>query len=142
PSDYLHSCCPLCFGDEDLREPCNNEPDCIVCLDTCFTQKHTHNPRNGAAQDPPSPTDTVFVAAHNVQVMEAFVEAKRQSRSKKRKGWSPKDALDGYEEGMRVPMSILNGCGELFLAANEKRQKASTHFFADTRLMGFLCRHD
>ncbi|KIJ21117.1 hypothetical protein PAXINDRAFT_6891 [Paxillus involutus ATCC 200175] len=58
PSDYLRSRCPLCFGGEDWRESCNNEPDCIVCLDACFTQKCTHNPRNGAAQDPPNPTDT------------------------------------------------------------------------------------
>ncbi|KIK77174.1 hypothetical protein PAXRUDRAFT_167611 [Paxillus rubicundulus Ve08.2h10] len=103
-------------------------PDCIVCLDVCFTQKHTHNPRNGAVQDPPNPTDTVFVAAHDVHAMEAFVKVKRQSHSKKRKGQSPEDTLDGYEEGMRVPISVLDGCGELFLAANEKHQKASTHF--------------
>ncbi|KIK80464.1 hypothetical protein PAXRUDRAFT_158632, partial [Paxillus rubicundulus Ve08.2h10] len=111
PSDYLCSCCPLCFWGEDWREPCNNKPDCIVCLDACFTQKCTHNPRNGVAQDPPNPTDTVFVAAHDIQAMEAFFKAKRQSCSKNRKGQSPEDTLDGYKKGMRVPMSVLDGCG-------------------------------
>ncbi|KAF9231220.1 hypothetical protein BU15DRAFT_56438, partial [Melanogaster broomeanus] len=128
PSEYLRSRCPLCFGGEDWRrEPYNNEyvgpmlrfirPDCIVCLDACFTQKRTCNPRNSTVQDPPNPTDTVFVSVHDVQAMEAFVEAKRQSRSKKRKGRSAEDALDGCEEGMRVPVSVLDGCGESFLAA-------------------------
>lgn len=49
---------------------------------------------------------------------------------------------DCYEEGMRVPVSVLNGCGESFVAADEKREKASTRFFTDTGLMALLCRHD
>ncbi|KAG2741777.1 hypothetical protein P692DRAFT_20879912 [Suillus brevipes Sb2] len=49
---------------------------------------------------------------------------------------------DRYEEGMRVPVSVLNGCGESFVAADEKREKASTRFFTDTGLMALLCRHD
>ncbi|KAF8841615.1 hypothetical protein BDN67DRAFT_989616 [Paxillus ammoniavirescens] len=47
-----------------------------------------------------------------------------------------------YEKGMRVPVSALNGCGESFVAVDEKCQKVSTHFFADTGLIGLLCRHD
>ncbi|KAF8833026.1 hypothetical protein BDN67DRAFT_992900 [Paxillus ammoniavirescens] len=43
---------------------------------------------------------------------------------------------------MRVPASVLDGCGESFVAADEKREKASTHFFADTGLMALLCQHD
>ncbi|KAF8833407.1 hypothetical protein BDN67DRAFT_992846 [Paxillus ammoniavirescens] len=43
---------------------------------------------------------------------------------------------------MRVPTSVLNGCGESFVVANEKREKASTHLFADTGLMALLCRYD
>ncbi|KAF8833999.1 hypothetical protein BDN67DRAFT_985641, partial [Paxillus ammoniavirescens] len=55
-------------------------------------------------------------------------------------------ALDGIEdvveEGMRVPVSVLDGCGQSFIAADERRKKASTQFFADTGLMALLCRHD
>jgi hypothetical protein len=49
---------------------------------------------------------------------------------------------DGFEEGMKVPISVLNDCGESFKAADEKREKASTQFFSDTGLMALLCRHD
>jgi hypothetical protein len=49
---------------------------------------------------------------------------------------------DGYENGMRVPTSVLDGCGESFFAADEKREKASTQFFADTGVMAMLCSHD
>jgi hypothetical protein len=49
---------------------------------------------------------------------------------------------DGYEKGMRIPVSVLDGCSESFVAADEKREKASTRFFADTGLMALLCRHD
>lgn len=43
---------------------------------------------------------------------------------------------------MKVPISVLDGCQESFTAADEKREKASTKFFADTGLMAMLCRHD
>ncbi|KAF8835927.1 hypothetical protein BDN67DRAFT_992290 [Paxillus ammoniavirescens] len=43
---------------------------------------------------------------------------------------------------MRVPASVLDGCGKSFMAADEKREKASTHFFADMGLMALLCWHD
>jgi len=47
-----------------------------------------------------------------------------------------------YEPGLKVPTSVLNECGESFLAADASRVKASTLFFLDTRLMALLCRHD
>jgi hypothetical protein len=49
---------------------------------------------------------------------------------------------DGYEGSIKVPISALDECGESFLAADEKRQKASTQLFSDTALMALLCRHD
>jgi hypothetical protein len=49
---------------------------------------------------------------------------------------------DGYEESLKVPKSVLDECNNSFTAADEKRQKASTQFFADTAIMGLLCRHD
>ena len=49
---------------------------------------------------------------------------------------------DGYEQNMKVPTSVLDGCGDSFKAADERREKASTQFFADTGLMALVCRHD
>jgi hypothetical protein len=43
---------------------------------------------------------------------------------------------------MRVPTSVLDGCGEYFLANDEKHKKTSTQFFADTGVMAMLCWHD
>ena len=51
-------------------------------------------------------------------------------------------AEDGYKAGMHVPMSVLNGCNDSFVATDEKREKASTQFFADMGLMAHLCRYD
>ncbi|KIK73550.1 hypothetical protein PAXRUDRAFT_83264, partial [Paxillus rubicundulus Ve08.2h10] len=42
---------------------------------------------------------------------------------------------------MKIPMSVLNSCGDSFIAANEKRDKASTCYFVDTSLMAMLCCH-
>jgi Kyakuja-Dileera-Zisupton transposase len=54
----------------------------------------------------------------------------------------PKPDGDTIEPGLRVPTSALDGCLESFTAADEKRVKASTTIFADTGIMGLLCRHD
>jgi hypothetical protein len=43
---------------------------------------------------------------------------------------------------MQVPISVLDGCGDSFLATDEKREKASTQFFADTGVMAMLCWHN
>ena len=47
-----------------------------------------------------------------------------------------------YVPGMRVPNSVLKECNDSFTAADDRRVKASTLFFADTGLMAILCRHD
>ncbi|KAF8834748.1 hypothetical protein BDN67DRAFT_992598 [Paxillus ammoniavirescens] len=49
---------------------------------------------------------------------------------------------DVVEEGMCVPVSVLDGCGQSFIAADERQEKVSTQSFADTGLMALLCRHD
>jgi hypothetical protein len=73
--------------------------------------------------------------------MEDFVQHCQGERHQARASRTgPED--DRYEEGMRVPVSVLDGCGESFVAADEKREKASTHFFTDTGLMALLYRHD
>ena len=75
-----------------------------------------------------------------VKTVEDFVESCRSSRPRHAQNNSA--GADGYEAGMRVPTSVLNGCNDSFAAADEKREKASTRFFADTGLMALLCRHD
>ncbi|KAI6012819.1 hypothetical protein F5J12DRAFT_904852 [Pisolithus orientalis] len=49
---------------------------------------------------------------------------------------------DRFEQGMRIPPSVLKGCNESFTAADERHQKASTQFFSDTGVMALLCHHD
>ncbi|KAI5989944.1 hypothetical protein EDD15DRAFT_2388922 [Pisolithus albus] len=133
PSNYLCARCPLCFGGNLERAKTDQDDlDCIVCLDACFTQKRTNNPRNSAACDPPNPTNTVFIPDSEV----------KWSCSSNHHSLAQTQQEDRFEDGMRVPVSVLDGCGDSFHAADEKHQKASTHFFADTGLMALLCHHD
>ncbi|KAG1847699.1 hypothetical protein F4604DRAFT_1687955 [Suillus subluteus] len=146
PSTYLSSHCPLCFGGSNWqqhRDP-NTMVDCIVCIDACFTQKCSNNPRNGIMQDPPNPTATVFIPERDVKVMEDHVNDCRGggTGTRKRPRQPVEEVPDGYEDGMRIPVSVLDGCSESIVVADEKREKASTRFFADTGLMALLCRHN
>ncbi|KAI6097885.1 hypothetical protein F5141DRAFT_967899, partial [Pisolithus sp. B1] len=95
---------------------------CIVYLDACFTQKRTKNPQNSATHDPPNPTNTVFIPESEVKSMEMFIEKHHQNSVHHLQG-------DSFEDGMRVPISVLDGCGNSFHAADEKWKKASTNFF-------------
>ncbi|KAI6163407.1 hypothetical protein EDD17DRAFT_1776111 [Pisolithus thermaeus] len=142
PSEYLCACCPLCFGGVPQKANTDQEDlDCIVCLDACFTQKRTNNPRNSATHDPPNPTSTVFIPESEVKAMEVFI-GKQRSLAPGHHDSSHQLQGDSFEDGMRVPMSVLDGCGDSFHAADENWKKASTNFFADTGLMALLCRHD
>ncbi|KAF9517744.1 hypothetical protein BS47DRAFT_1290672, partial [Hydnum rufescens UP504] len=49
---------------------------------------------------------------------------------------------DAVEPGMNVPNSVLNTCGNSFIAVDGNHIKASTQQFNDTGLMALLCRHD
>ncbi|KAI6118132.1 hypothetical protein F5141DRAFT_1187169 [Pisolithus sp. B1] len=141
-SDYLQNQCPLCFGAPDFQSvrTVQDDLDCIVCLDACFTQKRTNNPWNAAAHDPPNPTNTVFIPESEVKVMESFIE--RQKGISARQHTQSQQREDSLEDGMKVPISVLDGCRDSFHAADERWQKASTQFFADTGLMALLCCHD
>ncbi|KAI6100892.1 hypothetical protein EV401DRAFT_2080701 [Pisolithus croceorrhizus] len=142
PSEYLCARCPLCFGGVPQKANTDQEDlDCIVCLDACFTQKRTNNPRNSATHDPPNPTSTVFIPESEVKAMEVFI-GKQRSLAPGHHDSSHQLQGDSFEDGMRVPMSVLDGCGDSFHAADENQKKASTNFFADTGLMALLCRHD
>ncbi|KIM54806.1 hypothetical protein SCLCIDRAFT_38013, partial [Scleroderma citrinum Foug A] len=75
PSDYLCARCPLCFGSNSQRADTNQDDlDCIVCLDACFTQKQTNNPQNSATCNPSNPINTVFIPESEVKAMEHFIE--------------------------------------------------------------------
>lgn len=71
--------------------------------------------------------------------MEIYVESRHTRRPAKPKAPNADDAM---EPGMALPTSVLDECGNSFIAADEKREKASTQFFADTGIMSLLCRHD
>ncbi|KIJ05044.1 hypothetical protein PAXINDRAFT_21677 [Paxillus involutus ATCC 200175] len=117
--------------------------DVIVCIDACFTQKRSKNPQGAEGHDPPNPTSSVFIPSETITQMEVHVERCRsKGKERGRRVLCPSEDEDRVEEGMRVPALVLDGCGESFMAADEKREKASTHFFADTGLMALLCQHD
>ncbi|OAX31616.1 hypothetical protein K503DRAFT_794925 [Rhizopogon vinicolor AM-OR11-026] len=105
PTEYLRLWCPLCFGGNDWQNGTRASP---------------------SIKDPPNPTPSFFLPIDDVKAMEDFVQRSRVPRTE------PED--DRYKEGMCVPVSVLDGCGESFVAADEKQEKAS--------LMALLCRHD
>jgi hypothetical protein len=89
----------------------------------------------------------VFIPEADAEHMENYVESVRHARSRnKKKKPNPTDesalGADGYEGPLRVPISVLDGCEQSFLAADEQREEASSQFFASTALMAILCRHD
>jgi hypothetical protein len=49
---------------------------------------------------------------------------------------------DHILDGLKVADAVLQECSQSFKAADDRREKASTHFFSDTGLMALLCRHD
>ncbi|KIJ10631.1 hypothetical protein PAXINDRAFT_16399 [Paxillus involutus ATCC 200175] len=125
PSDYLRARCPLCFGAHDWNKSCTEEKmvNCIVCIDACFTQKRSKNPRGAEGHDPPNPSKMFFLHPDFIAKMEAHVE-QCHSQGQERGRRVPRTADDDMvEEGMRVPVSVLDGCGESFKAADEKREK-------------------
>ncbi|KAI6156644.1 hypothetical protein BKA82DRAFT_4325514 [Pisolithus tinctorius] len=147
PSEYLRKRCPLCFGSRNWKNNnSSSDPDAIVCIDACFTQKR----RRSQQDDPVNPTGSVFLSQEDIDTMECEVEGLRRTKAsmQKRSGQSSKKNCgdeDRFEQGMRIPPSVLKGCNESFTAADERRQKvslASTQFFSDTGVMALLCRHD
>ncbi|KAG6904312.1 hypothetical protein DXG01_011033, partial [Tephrocybe rancida] len=142
PSDYLHARCPLCFGGEFPRartedERPDNDPDAIICIDACFTQK-----RNRQARDlPRTHPHTVFIPEADAEAMEKHVEFIRSKRACSIKKPNTEEP-DHFEGSLRVPKSVLDGCEAGFTAADSRHDKASMQFFDDTALMVLLCRHD
>ena len=137
PSEYLRARCPLCFGGKSPPSVSSGQPHSLVSVDACFQQKH-----NKRAMDPPHRHPrSLFLDETLVDRMEKYVNSVRPPKeSKVRK---PSEEDDGYEhDSLRVPRSVLDGCNDSFLAADESREKASTQLFDVTGLMSLICRHD
>ncbi|KAG6905254.1 hypothetical protein DXG01_003939 [Tephrocybe rancida] len=142
PSDYLRGRCPLCFGSEfpttcQESDRSNNDPNAIVCVDACFTQKHNCQSRDSPCTHP----RTVFIPEADAEVMEKYIEfirSKKVPRIKKPNTEEP----DHFKGSLHVPKSVLDGCEASFTAADSRRNKESTQFFDDIALMVLLCCHD
>ncbi|KAG2045742.1 hypothetical protein BDR06DRAFT_842120, partial [Suillus hirtellus] len=138
---YLHLWCPLCFGGNNWQNGTRDSlsmPDVIICIDACFTQKHSANPHSATGSGPPNPTLSFFLPMDDVKAMEYFVERCHGDRWQARTSRVEPDE-DSYEEGTPIPVSVLNGCDNSFIAADEKQEKARTHFFTNTGLMALVC---
>ncbi len=133
-SKCISHCCHISVELTDIV----SRPDVIVSVDACFTQKRRKG-KTDARDAPRRHPDSVFLSEQDIRDAEASVQAKRPDRSAP---VAQPEEEDFVEEGLRVPKSVLDGCGESFLAADEKREKASTKFFSDTGLMALICRHD
>ena len=115
--------------------------DVVVALDACYTQKCGKDPKDPNHRDcPRRHPDSAFLSEEEVKAMEEYVAGCRSQRPSH--GFRQDGTEDRVEAGMRVPASVLDGCGDSFKAADEKREKASTKYFSDTGLMSLLCRHD
>ena len=115
-----------------------NSVDIIVCLDACFTQKRCKSA--GKRWMPPfEHPETVFVSPEEVCEMEELVE---QIRPSKQSRANQAEMVADFQTGIQVPNEVLQECNKSFVAADSNRIKASTKYFADTGLMGMLCRHD
>ena len=115
--------------------------DAIVCIDACFTQKRCKS-RGNAWVSPRSHPETVFIPRDEVDMMEVVVEETRPSIHSRPPVSTHDRSEPDVQPGLRVPNAVLNECNDSFVAADEKRVKASTQFFSDTALMAMLCRHD
>jgi hypothetical protein len=131
-------------------------PDLIVCIDGNFQQKRNrdHDRREGhegaeGARDPPIFSANTTLLSHEfLKDWEAKVNGIRSAggtstgKKRSRANASLDVEVDKCEDGLHVPNSALQQCGESFVAADENRAKASRTRFSDTGLMGLLCRHD
>lgn len=130
----------MCFGGLLVHDP-KMLADIIAAIDACFTQKRNKNAKNPEHHDTHrAHHDTCFLSEEEVAEMEQYVN---NLRDKCNFSNTPStDAEDAVEPGMHVPTSVLNDCESSFKAADEKREKASTQFFADTGLMSIICCYD
>ena len=111
-------------------------------LDACFSQKRRRAANDFCDAHRVHPK-TCFLSEEAVKAAEQWVEQLRPSKQKgpAQQGGND-DQDDVVEDGMKLPNSVLESCQDSFKAADERRMKASTRYFADTGLMALVCRHD
>ncbi|THV01542.1 hypothetical protein K435DRAFT_655068 [Dendrothele bispora CBS 962.96] len=138
-SEYLRSKCPLCFGSTTPSTPTDNGsiPTVVVCVDTCFTQKHNDQKGKDPCRVHP---DTMFISPDKVKEMEEYVESIRSSRPSKRSRVQEDEDDDCIETGMKVPKSALDGCNSSFEAANGTA-KSRANGYDERALAGMFCPH-
>ncbi|KAJ7899941.1 hypothetical protein B0H13DRAFT_2336707 [Mycena leptocephala] len=130
-----------CFG--NLQHDASEIVDVMVSIDTCFMQKKKKSPK-----DPPKyhPDTHLFRGPghENGGLLDSVRNTSDKNETRrKRQARDVEEEEDGYNhKDLLLPRSVLDGCEASFKAADEKREKASTEFFEDTRLMALLCRHD
>ncbi|KAH6894777.1 hypothetical protein BKA70DRAFT_1117376, partial [Coprinopsis sp. MPI-PUGE-AT-0042] len=135
---YLKRCCLLCFTTLERDPTCLF--DVVVCLDANFTQKR-RTPARGEGRDPPvAHPESCWLSEAEVHAAKTASESARPSRPAHPA--APNKTADVLEPGMKVTAAVLDGCLDSFTAADERRTKANTKFFADTGVMALTCRHD
>jgi len=114
----------------------------IVCIDACFTQKRMKDGGRKGQQNriPVKHPDSFWIDPADINDMEEYVHSLRPSKGAQ--GETDGEKEDKRIGNMRVALSYLAQCGESFLAADEKREKASTAHYSETGVMAMLCRHD
>ena len=70
--------------------------------------------------DPPNPTNTALIPEVEVKTMENFIDEQWPLVSTPHCSYGHKQLEDSFENGMRVPVSVLDKCGDFFQAADEK----------------------
>ena len=82
----------------------------------------------------------MFLRQEDVDAMEHEVEELRRVHSVRstRNSRSMVETEDLLEQGMRVPVSVLDSCNDSFTAADEKRQKVSLIFLCQVTLQIYI----
>jgi hypothetical protein len=112
----------------------------IVCLDACFEQLRCKGA--GGTDQAIDDLRTCFLSPGFVESVKNEVESIRRRGTGSSHGSCSRPGNDFVEDGLSIPVSVLEGCEKSFLAANENKEKASTSDFSDTGLVACICRHD
>ena len=82
----------------------------------------------------------MFLRQEDVDAMEHEVEELRRVHSVRstRNCRSMVETEDLLEQGMRVPVSVLDSCNDSFTAADEKHQKVSLIFLCQVTLQIYI----
>lgn len=120
--------------------------DVVLNVDACYTQKHCSR---GGRDPPRTHPNTFFIPEAEVKAWKQYVHHICPPRKQptapprnQRKADDETEDHDHFENGLRVPKSVLDGCLASFTAADETRIKGSTCYFDVTAIMTLLCRHD